>query len=175
MTAKKQRTAENCQSTRNGRLELFILLRNQVIMKNKMLIVILFAAIPGCSRDENGSHNLKLVETIPGGCAVSDTKSLESESVKQDTVTYSISNDELQIMVGFNATCCGSYNTTSELENNTISLNIEASQIGMCNCICYYTYNFRFRGVFNHRGAMNSINYKVNIDNYLFFNGLIRP
>jgi hypothetical protein len=143
-------------------------------MKSKIQIVLLFAMIFGCTREENRGDNLKLIETIPGGCAVSDTKALKSFLIEPDTVTYSISNDELQITVGFNATCCGSYNTSSVIENNTIFINIEASQPGMCNCICYYTYNFRYRGIFGHRGKSNSYNYKVNIDNYLYFNGLIK-
>jgi hypothetical protein len=144
-------------------------------MKNKMFIVILIVILFGCSRDENRGNNLKFMEAIPGGCALSNTKMQKSVSIEQDTVTYSISNDELQITVGFHATCCGSYSTSSTIENNTIFLNIEASQIGICNCICYYTYDFKYSGIFKHRGTPNSFNYEVNIDNYLYFNGLIKP
>lgn len=144
-------------------------------MKYKTLSLILIVIILGCTKDENSGNYLKLIETIPGGCAAGNLKMQKSVGVEKDTVTYSFSDGDLQITVGFYATCCGSYNTSSVIENNTIVINIEAIQPGLCNCICYYTYDFKYSGIFNHRGTPNSFNYKVNIDNYLFFNGSIKP
>jgi hypothetical protein len=144
-------------------------------MKYITLSLILIVIILGCTKDENRAYYLKLIETIPGGCAAGNLKSQKSAGIEKDTVTYSFSNGELQITVGFYATCCGSYNTSSVIENNTIFINIEAFQMGICNCICYYTYDFKYSGIFNHRGTPTSFNYHVNIDNHFFFNGLIKP
>jgi hypothetical protein len=114
------------------------------------------------------------VETIPGGCAVTNTKVPKGASFEKDTVTYFVSNGLLLINVGFNATCCGSYNTSSTIENDTININIETSQSGICNCICYYTYDFKYSGIMNRRGSPASYYFRVYIDNYLHFHGLIR-
>jgi hypothetical protein len=72
-------------------------------------------------------------------------------------------------MVGFNATCCGEYNTSSIIRNDTIIIDITTSKIGLCDCDCYYTY------VFKYSGFSDTHNYKITVDDYLFFSGLIEP
>jgi len=84
-----------------------------------------------------------------------------------DTVSYSIEDGNLQLLVGFNAACCGAYSACSSVTNDTLVVEITTSQIGMCNCICYYTYTFEYTDVFS------SFAYKVTVDDYLTFIGNI--
>jgi hypothetical protein len=135
-------------------------------MRKLMISILLFATFFGCDK-ELGS--LKYLETIPGGCASDKGSSLKSAQIwRNDTVSYSISDGNLDLFVGFNATCCGQYNTSSEIKGDTIFVEILTTQIGLCNCICYYTYNFKFSG------SGDSYNYHINIDDYLVFTGHIK-
>ena len=138
-------------------------------MKNVYIPLILLAVLFSCNKTENKSGDLQYVETVPGGCALEEALSFKSITENKDTVTYTVSGDDLNITVGFNATCCGEYNTSSTISNDTIYMDIETSQPGMCNCICYYTYDFKYSGI---SGAYV---YKAHVDDYLFFEGLIKP
>jgi len=86
-----------------------------------------------------------------------------------DKVTWTISNGNLEISVGFNATCCGQYSTSSEIKGDTIFIKILTTQIGTCNCICYNTNNFKFTG------SGENYKYKVTVDDILNFTGEIKP
>jgi len=135
-------------------------------MKKLFLTILLIAAFFSCER----IGDLKYSEVIPGGCA-----SVKSESAKGDQligidgVTYSVQNGNLELLVGFNATCCGEYSTSSDIKGDSIIIRILNTKLGNCDCICYYTYNFKFVG------TGENFKYRVSIDNYLTFKGEIKP
>ena len=134
----------------------------------KLIITVLFIMTTiSCDKDLG---ILKFKETVPGGCALQVAFPLKSIQITEsDTVTYSVTDGNLDIFVGFNATCCGKYSKTATVKGDSILIQILTTQFGLCNCMCYYTYNFKFSG----RG--NSYNYRVNIDEYKVFNGHIKP
>lgn len=120
-----------------------------------------------CEKNESG--NLQYSKTIVGGCFLDKGSSLKDNQITQtDTVTYSFTNDSLNIFVGFNATCCGEFSNSSSIQGDSIVIKIMTTQIGLCNCLCYYTYNFKFSG------NANSYKYHVSGSN-LNFKGLIKP
>lgn len=129
--------------------------------------ILLFITFISCDKNELG--NLKYIETIPGGCAVDKGSSLKNNQIGQpDTVRYSVTNDSLNIFVGFSATCCSEYSTSSSIKGDSIFIKILTTQVGLCNCICYYTYNFKFSG--------DGISYKYHVSgSNLNFTGQITP
>jgi hypothetical protein len=137
-------------------------------MRKFLIPIILIITFISCEKNELG--NLKYVETIAGGCFLDKgSSSKNSQNMQIDTVTYSFTNDSLNIFVGFNATCCGEYSNSSSIKGDSILITITTTQIGLCNCICYYTYNIKFSG------NANSYKYKVRIDDHLNFTGQIKP
>jgi hypothetical protein len=140
-----------------------------LLRTRKILISILFlTTFISCEKNELG--NLKYVETIPGGCALDKGLSLKNNQITQsDNVTYSVTNDSLNIFVGFNATCCSEFSTSFSIRGDSLLIKIQTTQIGSCNCICYYTYNYKFSG------SANSYKYHVDIDDHLNFAGQIKP
>ena len=136
-------------------------------MRKLIISILLFATFISCDKDLG---NLKYMETVPGGCAIEKGSFLKSAQIlKNDTVSYSITDGNLDLFVGFNATCCGQYSTSYEIKEETIFIRILTTQSGDCNCICYYTYNFRFTG------SGNNYKYQVTVDDYLTFTGQIKP
>ena len=132
-----------------------------------MISILLFMIFISCNKNELG--NLKYVETIQGGCALDKGSSQKSIQILQtDTVTYSFTNDSLNIFVGFNATCCGEFSNSSSIKADSILIKIITTQMGVCNCLGYYTYNFKFSG------NANSYKYHVSGSN-LNFTGQIKP
>jgi len=110
-----------------------------------MIPVFLLIAFISCDRNVVG--DLVYIGTIEGGCFLEKGSSFKGDPLfNPDTVTYSVINDSLNIFVGFNATCCSEYSTSSSIEGDSIIIKIHITQPGMCNCICYYTYNFKFAG-----------------------------
>jgi hypothetical protein len=135
-------------------------------MKMYFFLILLIAAFISCEK----TGDLKFSEAIPGGCALTKGESAKgSQTIGTDGVTYSIVNGNLDLLVGFNATCCGEYSTSADIKGDSIIIKISTTKIGDCNCICYYTYNFKFIGT----GA--NFKYRVSVDNYLTFNGEIKP
>jgi hypothetical protein len=134
----------------------------------KILIpILLLTTFISCDKNELG--NLEYAEAIEGGCFLDKGPSLKNDPfIKPDTATYSVNNDSLNIFVGFNATCCGEFATSSTIEGDSIIILIQTTHIGLCNCICYYTYNFKFSG------SPYSYIYHVRIDDYLTFTGVIQ-
>jgi hypothetical protein len=138
-------------------------------VRTLLISILLPGLFYSCDKTENNYGNLQLTGTIPGGCATAKTKSGNSNLIEKDTVTFTVNNGELNLLVGFNGTCCGEYGTSSAIKNDTIFVKVKATQIGMCDCICYYTYNYRYEGI------TKSYSYSVNIDDYKLFEGLIEP
>jgi hypothetical protein len=136
-------------------------------MRKILISILLLIAFISCDKNEPG--NLKYVETIYGGCGLnkgSDQKGIQI--VQTDTVTYSFTNDSLNIFVGFNSTCCSEFSNSSSIKGDSILISILTTQIGLCNCICYYTYNFKFSG--------NASSYKYHVSgSNLNFTGEIKP
>ncbi len=136
-------------------------------MKKIMIPILLLMSLISCNKNELG--RLNYVKTIAGGCALDKGSSLKNNTfAKTDTVTYSVTNDSLNIFVGFNATCCSEYCTSSSIKGDSILIKILTTNIGLCDCICYYTYYFKFSG------SADSYMYHVSIDNYLNFVGQIK-
>ena len=134
-------------------------------MKSKLLILFLISLLIGCEK----TGELLVSDVIPGGCALNEvvpSKSTQTEDVNK--VSYSIVDGNLDIFVGFNATCCGKYSTSSQIKGDSILIKINISEPGMCNCICYYTYDFKFTG------TGDNYKYKVTVDDYLTFTGTIK-
>ena len=135
-------------------------------MRKILFSLLLLATFIGCDKNELGI--LEYVGTIEGGCFLEKGSALKNAPFfKPDTVTYSVTNDSLNIFVGFNATCCSEYSASSSIKTDSILIRIQTTQPGMCNCVCYYTYNFKFAG------SANIYRYRVNVDDYLNFVGVI--
>jgi hypothetical protein len=128
------------------------------------------AIIFSCKKPQTTYEQLTLMEIIPGGCAIDGTKSLKDAlEAESDTVSFTVIDNNLDIFVGFNATCCGEYLSSALILNDTIFIDIETTQEGLCNCICYYTYNFKFLRM------LKSYSYIVRLDDITKFSGLINP
>jgi hypothetical protein len=131
----------------------------------KLLFPIFLATLMSCDKD---STVLKYSATIPGGCAVNKETSAKNTLLSEaDSVTYTIVDGNLDIFVGFNDTCCGQYSSSYEIKGNTIFIEILTTQTGLCNCICYYTYDFKFVG------SGNNYKYQVKIPDNQIFTGEI--
>jgi len=136
-------------------------------MRKILFSLLLLTTFIGCDKNELG--NREYVGTIEGGCFLEKGSALKNDPfIKPDTVTYSVTNDSLNIFVGFNATCCSEYSASSSIKADSILIRIQTTQLGMCNCICYYTYNFKFSG------SASSYRYRVSVDGYLNFTGVIK-
>jgi hypothetical protein len=136
-------------------------------MRKVLLSLLLLMTFIGCHK--NDLENLEYAETIEGGCFLEKGSSLKNDpSTNQDAVNYSVTSDSLNIFVGFNGTCCSKYGSSSSIKGDSILIKIQTTQPGMCNCICYYTYNFKFVG------NANSYKYRVSVDDYLNFTGVIK-
>jgi hypothetical protein len=135
-------------------------------MKKISILILCFVALAGCEK----SGDLNFSEAIQGGCFLDKGGSTKkSPTFDGDTVTYTITGDNLGIFLGFNATCCGEYASSSKINGDSILIEVTTTQIGMCNCICYYTYNFKFTG------NGKNYKYKITVDDYLTFTGEIKP
>lgn len=133
-----------------------------------MISIILIITFISCEKNE--LDNLKYADTISGGCFLDKGSPLKNGQIIQtDTVTYSFTNDSLKMFVGFNAVCCGEFSNSSSIKGDSILIKIVTTQIGLCNCLCYYTYNIKFSG------NANSYKYQVRIDDHLNFTGQIKP
>lgn len=135
-------------------------------MKRIIILLSITSIITAC---ETNREDIQLVKIVPGECALEDYNSKKSVFLQNDTLMYTLSGEKLDIKVGFNATCCTDYQTSSIITSDTIFININSEHPGLCDCICFYTYNFIFEGL------SDSYAYKVNIDNYLVFSGIIEP
>jgi len=129
-----------------------------------MVLLLIFLS---CEKNEPGK--IKYLKAITGGCFIDKGSSqMKSLNLQRDTVTYSFTTDSLDIFVGFNATCCSEYSSSSSVKDDSIIINIKLSQTALCNCICYYTYNFKFSG--------NTAGYKYHvIGSNLNFSGQVLP
>ena len=135
-------------------------------MKNLSIAILLVALLISC--EKNGE--LKFSEAIPGGCALEKGESANWSQISETNgVTYSVLNGNLELLAGFNATCCGEYSTSSDIKGDSIIIKILNTKPGICDCICYYTYNFKFIG------TGENFKYRVSVDNYLTFKGIIKP
>jgi hypothetical protein len=136
-------------------------------MRKLLIPVVIFITFLSCEKNELG--NLKFSKMIVGGCFLDKGSSLKkSQYTQPDAVTYSFTNDSLNLFVGFNATCCSEYSSSSSIEGDSILIKIMTTQVGLCNCLCYYTYNFKYSG------NANAYKYHVSGSN-LNFTGQIKP
>jgi hypothetical protein len=136
-------------------------------MKKLLIPIVLLLTFLNCERKESG--NLNYIRAVAGGCFLNKSSSSKGSTFsKADTLTYSVTNDSLEIFVGFNAGCCSEYSSSSSIEGDSILIKIITTQVGLCNCICYYTYNFKYSG--------NAESYKYHVSgSNLNFAGEIKP
>ena len=136
-------------------------------MRKLLISILFFITFLGCEKNE--LSNLKYSKTITGGCFLNKGSSSKGASLfRPDTLTYSFTGDSLDIFVGFNAACCSEFSSSSSIEGDSILIKILIVQFGSCNCICYYTYNFKFSG--------NADFYKYHVSgSSLNFTGQIKP
>jgi hypothetical protein len=135
-------------------------------MKKILLSILSITVFLSCEK----LGDLKFSEATQGGCFLDKGESRKNSlTLDKDTVTYTITGDKLDIFLGFNATCCGEYDANSKIKGDSILIEVITTQIGLCNCICYYTYNFEFIG------SGKNYKYKVTVDDYLTFTGEIKP
>ena len=145
----------------------FTVTRRPDPMRKILFSLLLLITFIGCDKNELG--NLEYIATIEGGCFLEKGSALKNDPfIKADTVTYSVTNDSLKIFVGFNATCCSEYSASYSIKGDSILIKIQTTQPGMCDCICYYTYDFKFLG------KADSYRFKVRVDDYLTFTGVIK-
>ncbi len=135
-------------------------------MRKILIPFLLLTILIGCDKKEPGG--LKYVNAISGGCFVDKNSSFKGDPLfKPDTLYYSITSDSLNIFVGFNSTCCSEYSSSSFIEGDSILIKILSTQIGLCNCICYYTYNFKFSGnanFYKYHVSGSNLNFKGQIE-----------
>ena len=139
-------------------------------MKKLFILILLFATAFPRSESQNPEvktvDNLKLINTIAGGCALSDKYENERG---EDGVKYFVTNKNLDIKVGFNLECCGKYTTSSIIKKDTIIICINRIRSKLaCDCICYYSYNFKYSGL------GKSYNYKISVENCFYYEGKIK-
>jgi hypothetical protein len=136
-------------------------------MRKILFPIVLVITFLSCTKNELG--NLKYVNTIQGGCALDKGSSFKQEPLyKSDTLTYSVTKDSLNIFVGFNATCCSEYSSSSLIVGDSIIIKIPTTQVGLCNCICYYIYNFKYSGngnFYKYHVSGSNLNFKGLIKN----------
>jgi hypothetical protein len=139
-------------------------------MKNLLITSVVLLFLTGCNKDNSIIGPANYLGVTPGGCADAKAQNNSKNYLpEKDTLTFSFSGDTLKIFVGFNATCCGQYNSSARIVNDTIFINIITTQPGLCDCICYYTYTFRFSGITAPHY------YLAEVDDYLVFKGRIIP
>ncbi len=143
------------------------ILSKSLFMKKIVTLVFLLILLISCEKNESG--NLKYLSSSPGGCFLDKALPVNNSiSNNPDTASYSFTNDSLNLFIGFNATCCGKYVNSSLIAGDSIIVKIIPSQIGLCNCLCYYTLNFKFSG------NANSYKYRIKIADHLNITGVIK-
>ncbi len=139
-------------------------------MKNILISFLLLSIFIGCEKPQDKKvDNVKFSEAVPGGCALGDSTHVKDGIIEPDTVYFTLQDGNLNVFVGFNAECCLKFATDSHIGNDTIFMYINYLPSSLCNCLCYYTYNFLFTGI------VDPYYYVVNIDDWLIFNGQIAP
>jgi hypothetical protein len=135
-------------------------------MRKILIPAFLLIAFISCNKNE--LVNLKYIKTSEGGCFLEKGSSFKGDPLfKTDTLTYSFTNDSLDLFVGINATCCSEFSSSCSVKADSILIEIQTTQPGTCNCICYYTYNFKFSG------TGNFYKYQVSVDGESHFAGVI--
>ncbi|MCX6262546.1 MAG: hypothetical protein NTY95_17230, partial [Bacteroidia bacterium] len=98
-------------------------------MRKILIPILLLATYISCDKNELG--NLEYVRTIKGGCFLEKGSSFKGDPLyKPDTLTYSVTNDSLKIFVGFNATCCSEFSSSSSVKADSILIKIQTTQLG---------------------------------------------
>jgi hypothetical protein len=128
-------------------------------------IIIVAAMLAGCRKE---AGNIYLLRTIPGGCAA-ERSARSTNTADSVGVSYTVTNGELDLKVGFFWICCGPHSITSKVEAGVITVNFDSNGMDYCNCLCFHTYDF----IFSNSGVYRS--YIIKIDNYTKFSGELKP
>jgi len=83
---------------------------------------------------------LSLQRQLKGGCFLEKGLALKSDPIiNSDTATNSVTKGSLNVFVGFNANCFSECSASSSLIVGSILFKIQTTQLGMRNCIFYFT------------------------------------
>jgi hypothetical protein len=134
------------------------------VMKKSVSLFLLVLLVTGCIKLES---DIKFSKVTPGGCAAETKSDVQVSVLQPDTVKWSFNGNTLNIFVGFMATCCGEYSTSTNVKDDLITIDIITAQEGLCDCICYYTYTFTYTGM------TGSCRYIVKRDGETFKAGII--
>ena len=122
-------------------------------MKKILFAILSFSLIlflVKCEKNsDNPASNITLTETLPGGCN-DETFMMNKDAVaEEDTVTFTIINDTLDVYVGINYICCAPFQAGASISNDSIVIIItdicdHTTMACYCHCMCYYTWDFLF-------------------------------
>jgi hypothetical protein len=114
------------------------------------IIPLLFILVVCEKKSDNPEEQITLSKTIAGGCN-GETFAFSKNTVsEEDTVTFTVINDTLDVFVGLNYICCAPFEAGASISNNdSIVINITdicdlSAGSCYCRCMCYYTWNFLF-------------------------------
>lgn len=115
----------------------------------------------------NSQNQLTFTEVDLGGCNDMDFKSAELFEDEPDTIKFTIDETDLNIFVGLNLTCCIEFETNSFISGDTIIMQINTLNDEVCNCMCYYTFDYSYSNYNNQPFFF----YKFYIDDFLKLEG----
>jgi hypothetical protein len=133
-------------------------------MKPQITIFFLLSLIVliTCKKADSLSNKIEFL-----GSKFFECTSSSKGAAQNDSVWIMHKNDTLELILGFNTTCCATYSTNCNINNDTIHIDIALTKPGSCNCICYSAYHFSFYD-FN-----SSCEYVIDLDKYKSFTGKI--
>jgi hypothetical protein len=106
-----------------------------------MLFGIIFI---GAACKKNESTTLKCNSIGEGGCFQDKGSFHKGDPPPFDTLFSKLAADSMAI--GFHDNCCSEFNCSVSIIDDLIAVNILTTKVGDCNCLCYYTYTFKFTG-----------------------------
>jgi hypothetical protein len=131
-------------------------------MKTIIKLFLIVLVLTSCEK----TQTLKQTNLVLGGCNLEKQSVLKSYGPEE--VKYTITDNKLDMFVGINETCCGEYSSSTSIKKDVITVNIITTKTGLCNCDCYYTFDFIFENF------TKMYNYNVYLDNKLIFSGQIQ-
>ncbi|MFB6319010.1 hypothetical protein [Saccharicrinis sp. FJH54] len=123
----------------------------------KKLLCIALILLSYCTiscEDPNKEDTVKIeyISVQPGGCNLRNL-STEIKSIlleEQDTLLIQMNDDTLNAFIGIRYICCAPFETHTDFNNDTLFIKIKDTckvdqESCYCRCMCYYTWNFKFR------------------------------
>ena len=116
------------------------------------LLLLCFTGCENMNDTPPEMSELVFLKTEAGGCNNQIFNDLKNGTFENDTIYFSNQKDTLTIFTGLNYICCAPFETYATTHNDTIFILIEDTCSEpytdcYCRCICYYTWNFRFKAL----------------------------